>query len=163
MAQIQKQARVEVVVPASPEEVWAVISDVTRIDEWSGECRSGQWLDGAERAAVGTRFKGANRAGQLRWSRTCEFVEVDRPRLLAWRTLPTVLLPDSTRWQIELAEAPGGTRITQSYDVLRLPPVWDRVYAVTTPSHRDRALALIEDLRRLGEAARSAKPTSAPS
>ncbi len=97
----------------------------------------GNGSTGAERAAVGgTRFKGgANRAGQLRWSRTCEFVEVDRPRLLAWRTLPTVLLPDSTRWQIELAEAPGGTRITQSYDVLRLPP------GVGSGVRRDHAVA----------------------
>jgi hemerythrin-like domain-containing protein len=43
-----------------PEAVWAVLADVTRVGEWSHECRSVRWLDGSH-GGPGARFRGRNR------------------------------------------------------------------------------------------------------
>ena len=43
---------------ATPEEVWALVSDVTQIGRYSPETFEGEWLDGATGPAVGARFRG---------------------------------------------------------------------------------------------------------
>lgn len=159
MSQVQKSGRVEVVVDADVRDVWRVVADVTRVGEWSHECRSAHWLDGARAPATGARFRGRNRAGWLRWSRTAEVVAVDEPHELVWRTVPTWRYPDSTQWRIELAPAPEGTVITQSFTVLRAPWLLDRLYAWLIPSHQDRDARLADDLTRIGAAARRAART----
>jgi hypothetical protein len=156
MSEVQKRSHVEVVVEATVPKVWAVVSDVTRVGEWSHECFGVEWLDGAHGPAVGVRFRGRNRAGRLgwaRWSRTCEIVSLDPPSELVWRTVPTLLFPDSTEWRIRLEIVDGGTRISQSFTVLRAPWLLDRLYALLIPSHQDRDARLADDLRRIGEVA----------
>ena len=50
-------------IAASPEAVFAAISDVTRMGEWSPECHACEWGDGATAPAVGVTFTGHNRHG----------------------------------------------------------------------------------------------------
>jgi hypothetical protein len=150
---IPRTGRVDTVVAAPVDAVWTVVSDVTRVGEWSHECRRVEWLDGATEAIPGARFRGTNKAGPWTWSRINEIVVADEPRTLAWRTVSTPLFPDSSEWRIELEPVDGGTRITQSFEVLRAPAVLARLYAVVVPSHRDRRTGLTDDLRRLGEVA----------
>jgi hypothetical protein len=152
--EIPRSGAVEVVVDAPIDAVWAVVADVTRVGEWSHECRRVEWLGGASEAKPGVRFRGANVAGPWKWSRVNEVVIADEPRTFAWRTVPTTFFPDSTEWRIEL-DPDGGTRITQAYRVVRAPAILARTYAVLVPSHRDRRAALTDDLRRLGELAAS--------
>lgn len=77
-----------------------------------------------------------------------------------WRQVsgPTPLYPDSPIWMITLEPVDGGTRIVQRYEVVKLNPIWDRLFYLTTPQHRDRIAALTDDLRRLGEVARTGVP-----
>jgi uncharacterized membrane protein len=158
-AGIKRSGQVEVVVDAPIEAVWQVLSDVTRVGEWSHECRSAEWLGGARAAAPGVRFRGRSKNGQVRWSRVNEFTRVEAPREIAWRTRPSLLLPDSTEWRFELEPAGNGTRIVQAFQVLRLPPFSDWLYSRTIPAHRDRTSALAEDLRRLGALAAAPSQT----
>ena len=53
-------------IAAPPEKVWALISDVTRMGEWSPEARDGEWIKGATAPAVDARFKGRNARGRVR-------------------------------------------------------------------------------------------------
>jgi hypothetical protein len=160
MSQVQKQSLVEEVVDATAWQVWAVISDVTRIGEWSHECRAAWWLDEADGPSPGVRFRGSNRAGWARWGRTCEIVTVDPPRQLVWRTVPTPLFPDSTRWAIRLEPTSDGrTLIRQSFTVLRAPWLLDRLYARLIPAHQDRDAGLAQDIVRVGVAARRGAQT----
>lgn len=46
-------------VAASPDDVYAVVSDLPRSAEWSPECRGGEWVAG-EPGAVGSVFRGEN-------------------------------------------------------------------------------------------------------
>lgn len=153
MNQVQKSSRVEVEVDATLEQVWEVISDVTRISEWSHECHSARWLDHAPGPVPGARFRGGNQAGWARWSRTSEIITVDPPCELGWRTVPTRLFPDSTEWRIRLEPRESRTLITQTFTVLRAPWLLDRLYAALIPAHRDRDARLAEDLARIGTAA----------
>jgi uncharacterized protein YndB with AHSA1/START domain len=155
---IARTCRTEVTVEAPVEAAWRVIADVTRTGEWSHECRQAAWLHGATQAAPGVRFRGRNRSGWLRWSRVCEVIAVQAPRELAWRTLPTPLLPDSTQWRITLEPVDGGTRIVQTYQLTRCPGWYEWVMARINPTHIDRSGALADDLRRLGAIAAGDAP-----
>ena len=154
---IRRTGRVEVTVPATPEQVWTVLSDVTRIGEWSHECRTARWLDGASAAAVGARFRGANRSGIARWSRPCTVTALDPARELTYRTHGG-LTRDCTEWRFTLEPDGAGTRVVQAYHVLSLPRVVERVILMLVPQHEDRAAALREDLVRLGTVARRVTP-----
>lgn len=158
MGTLPRQGSVEVTTTATPEQVWAVLADVTRTGEWSHETMSGEWLDGATAAVPGARFRGRNDAGRFRWARQCEVVAVEPPRRFSFRTVPTRRYPDSTRWSFELEPVDGGTRITQRFDVLKLHPALDRLFYAILPPHRDRAAALRADLERLGAVAAGEVP-----
>lgn len=108
-------------VDASPTAVYELISDVTRTGEWSPECRRCEWVDGADRATVGTRFRGWNRWRLARWSRLVEVVAAEPARELAFRTLPDWFNRDSTTWRYLLEPAGDGTLITESYEIHRVP------------------------------------------
>ncbi len=59
-------------IAAPAESVWALVTDITRMGEWSPESQGGSWVKGASGAAVGARFKGTNANGKKSWSTDCE-------------------------------------------------------------------------------------------
>ena len=153
MGTLARQGRTEAVTRAPAEAVWRIVADVTRIGEWSHECRGARLLGGATAAAPGVRFRGQNRSGVFRWSRSCVFTVVEPPRTLVWQTGGLWGKVDSTRWRIDLEPVAGGTRIVQTYQVLRVAPGMDRLYWRLIKAHRDRRQALAGDLDRLAELA----------
>ncbi|MEP6624365.1 MAG: SRPBCC family protein, partial [Acidimicrobiia bacterium] len=68
---------VEREIAAPPEKVWSLVSDITRMGEWSPEARGGEWVKGASGPAVGARFKGRNARGKRSWSTDCHVVECE--------------------------------------------------------------------------------------
>ena len=145
---------VERVVPADPDSVYAVVSDVTRIGERSPECHTAAWLPGAPAGEVGSVFRGRNRASLLaRWSRRCEVLTADRGRAFAFRTLPErldVSRRDSTTWRYDLAAVDGGTRVTHSYEITLLPLRPMRaLYGRLIPQHRDMRPQMAANLEAL--------------
>lgn len=161
MVSIGKSARASVHVAAPLDSVWALIADVTRVGEWSIECRGCAWLGGVTEAVPGARFRGHNRRNATMWSRTCVVDEVEPRRRFAWHTVPTRLLPDSTAWSFELEPDGTGVRVTESMQVLRIPKVFDMLFALTLPQHRDRTADLEADLFRIKQRA-EATPAPAP-
>lgn len=153
MGTLARHGRSEATTAAPPEAVWDIVADVTRVGEWSHECRGAHWVGGATAAMPGARFRGTNRSGPFRWSRSCRFTAVDEPRALVWRTGGLMGLLDRTEWKIELEPAGSGTRIVQTYDVVHVAPGLDRVYWLLIKGHRDRREALSDDLQRLAELA----------
>ena len=149
MGRLARQGRTETVTSAGAEDVWQIVADVTRVGEWSHECRGARLLGGAREAAPGVRFRGRNRSGVLRWSRSCVFTVVEPPRALVWRTGGLWGRVDCTQWRLDLEPVSGGTRIVQTYQVLRVAPGLDRVYWRLVKAHRDRRAALADDLGRL--------------
>ncbi|KAF0963782.1 hemerythrin domain-containing protein [Rhodococcus sp. T7] len=142
------RGRCETTSTAYPTTVWAVLADITRVGEWSHECRRARWLHGATAPGVGERFRGSSKSGIMRWSRSCTFTELDEPHEMAWITHGGVY-GDSTEWRFILDSDGTGTRIEQSFRVLSLPRWFDRMISLTVPAHHDRDNALHEDLVRL--------------
>ena len=62
---------------AAPDVVWSLISDVTRMGEWSPEATGGAWKGEATGPAVGARFAGKNTRGKRTWSTACEVIAAD--------------------------------------------------------------------------------------
>jgi len=148
--QVGRTGRTAVVADATTEDVWRVVADPTQAARWSHECYRVEWLDGRSHAAVGARFRGSNRSGRMRWSRTCEVVCLVPGREIAWRTVATRLQPDSTEWRITLEPAgTDRTLITQTFRVTRMARWLGWLLALSNPLHIDRSAALAEDLRRM--------------
>jgi len=158
---IQPEGATAVVVPADIDAVWDVVRDPTRVGEWSHECVGGKWIGDVTEARPGARFRGRNKQGLIRWGRLCEVVRVE-PYELVWRTVPTRLYPDSTEWALRLAEVEGGTRIEQTFEVVKGSKL-EVLYATILPAHRDRTEALRRDLERIGAIAISAGDRTLPS
>jgi len=53
--------RTSVDVDAPPDAVWALVTDIERMGEWSPICRRCEWLGDHREATVGAPFKGTNR------------------------------------------------------------------------------------------------------
>jgi Polyketide cyclase / dehydrase and lipid transport len=45
-------------IDAPGDRLWGMVSDVTKMGEWSPETFEADWIDGASGPAVGARFKG---------------------------------------------------------------------------------------------------------
>ncbi|HXQ18325.1 MAG TPA: SRPBCC family protein [Acidimicrobiales bacterium] len=136
-------------IEAPPAAVWAVVADVTRVGEWSGECRGCEWVDGATGPAVGARFRGHNRRAGFRWSRTNQVFAADEPTRLVWRTMPGGVYMDAVEWEVGLQERGAGTAARLSFSVVKLPKPMELLIDVLFAPHRDRSQDLAGDLGRL--------------
>jgi uncharacterized protein YndB with AHSA1/START domain len=121
-------------VAAGPAEVWARVSDVTRIPEWSPEARAARWVSG-EPGAVGARFRGRNRNGRFRWSTSCVVVAAEPGRRFAFDV--SYLRMPVARWEYELLPAAGGCEVRESFTDRRGPAM--RVIGRFGTGVRDRA------------------------
>lgn len=146
---MRRKCRASVTVAVPPERVWAVISDVRRVGEWSGECRECVWVEGADGPTSGARFRGRNRRGGVRWTRLNEVVLADRPHTFVWRTIARAPFLDSTEWRVSLAPDGAGTHISESFEVVKMSRLIEGLLWVAMPAHRDRSSDIAADLVRL--------------
>ncbi len=113
---------VSVDVDGSPEAVWALITDVTRIGEWSPECVDGWWVDrDGPLPRVGARFEGHNRyRGGFEATASCVVSVVDRPRRFSWVVLdPDQVMdrPGSTwRYTLHASDTAGRTTVVHRFE-----------------------------------------------
>ena len=63
-------------IAASAEVVFAALTDITRMGEWSPETVKAEWNDGATTPSVGATFTGHNRNGDKEWTTEAEIVEL---------------------------------------------------------------------------------------
>ena len=105
--------KAQVHVDALTEIVYGVVSDVTRMGEWSPETVKCAWLDGAVGPAVGARFKGTNKRGIATWSTKPTVVVADSGREFAFE------VDTDVRWSYRFDAEGAGTRLTESFEMLR--------------------------------------------
>jgi uncharacterized protein YndB with AHSA1/START domain len=106
-------------IDAPPERVYALVSDVTRMGEWSPETFHCEWVDGATGPTVGARFKGRNKQGLLRWSTTPEVIAADPGREFSFVT--KMGDREATRWRYRMEPSGGGTELTESWETVSSP------------------------------------------
>jgi uncharacterized protein YndB with AHSA1/START domain len=100
-------------IAASPDVVWAMVSDLTRMGEWSPENKGGQWIKGATGAAVGASFKGRNSNGKKSWSTTVKVTEFEPSKKISFALMvgPSAWCD----WVWEVAPSATGTLVTHSW------------------------------------------------
>jgi uncharacterized protein YndB with AHSA1/START domain len=75
----------EIVIAATPEAVFALVSDIDLPARFSTEFKGARWLDGASAPRAGARFAGRNvHAAVGEWETVCTVVEYDPPRAFAY-------------------------------------------------------------------------------
>ena len=134
-----------VTVLADPERVWAMVSDVTRVGEWSPETERAEWLDGATGPALGARFKGYNRRGKTRWSTTCEVIECEPGRAFSF-AVGGAAKPE-TIWRYRFEPVDGDVRVTESFELVRPLGRVSRLVTRLTTGVTDREADLDEGVR----------------
>ena len=149
-----------VVIDASPEAVYDLVAELTRMGEWSPECARVEWVDGATGPAVGARFVGHNRGGPfklMRWSRGGHVLVADPAREFAFATEEGGR--EGTVWRYRFEALEDGTLVTESYHVDWIP-LWARILDVPT----NRAKELCEGMRHtLGQLKAAAESVTVPS
>jgi hypothetical protein len=96
------------VIAAPSDELYALISDVTTIGSRSPETVEARWMTGTGDA--GSRFRGRNRIGALRWSTVSTVVRAEPGRAFCFE----VAAPSRTTWSYVLEPVAGGTRVTEA-------------------------------------------------
>ncbi len=123
-------------IDAPVDQVYALVSDVTRTGEWSPECVRCRWLDGATNAEEGARYRGTSRNGWRRWSTTSTIRTADVETGLTWDV--TYLGRPVARWRYGFETlADDRTRLTESVDDQR--ERWLRAVSPWITGSRDRA------------------------
>jgi uncharacterized protein YndB with AHSA1/START domain len=122
-------------IDAPPEEVYAVVSDPMTMARLSPELRRVRWLDGAQRASPGARFRGRNRNGPFVWATTATVTDAEPGRRFAY-DVTCLGLPVAT-WSYELVPDGSGTRVTESTTDRRA--AWFASVSVLGTGVRDRA------------------------
>ena len=113
----EDHASIEIAAP--PDVVYALISDVTRMPDFSPELVACRWLDGATGPGVGARFEAVNRVvgSNREWKNRPVVIEHQPGRLFAIsRTEP---FAGTVEWRYELQPVGSATRLTESYAVTK--------------------------------------------
>ncbi|WP_366782570.1 SRPBCC family protein [Williamsia sp.] len=141
----------------SPGDLYAMVSDPTRMGEWSPENRGARILDPADdgTAFVGMRFQGRNLRNGARWVTLCTVTAADPAERFAFRVhaigvkKPRLQAPNAS-WEYRFEPLPdGGTRVTEQWtdDRTRWPrpavEVFDRIVTrgTTFPEFQRRNIA----------------------
>jgi hypothetical protein len=105
---------VSIDIAASPEHVYELVSNITRMGEWSPECYECAWSKGASGPLVGARFKAKNKGGRgPSWSNSPVVTAAASGQEFAFnRSGPGI---GSYTWRYVLEPTPTGTRLTESF------------------------------------------------
>lgn len=98
-----------IVIQAPPEQVYAVVSDVTRVGEWSPVCAECWWID-ADGPAEGVWFGGRNEVPGRTWETKSLVLEADPGRAFAWQVGGKFV-----RWGYTMQAAENGTELTETW------------------------------------------------
>lgn len=142
-------------IEASPEALYGVVSDPSRMGELSPECTGGSWVRPATGPAVGAVFKGSNKRGVARWSTKNRVVEAEPGRAFAFETQQS-----GVRWTYRFEPDGTGTVVTESRAEFKDRPLIAKVFASIAlggiDGHEDELrkgmLATLERLKAVAEA-----------
>lgn len=104
--------RSSIVVARAPEVLYDMVSDITRMGEWSPVCTAGWWDEG-DGPRVGAWFTGHNETPERTWETRSVVVAAERGREFAFVVGGTWI-----RWGYTFEPVEGGTEVTESWEFL---------------------------------------------
>jgi uncharacterized protein YndB with AHSA1/START domain len=145
------QDSVTVHMDATPEEIWALVSDVTQIGRYSPETFEAEWLEGATGPAVGARFRGhvkRNGIGPIYWA-ACSVTECEPGRVFAFGVGKPGKAMNTWRYRLEPAPG-GGTDVTESFELTPMPALklyWSVLGRARGRTNRDGMRTTLERIK----------------
>jgi len=130
-----------VLVRATAEEVYALVSDVTRTGEWSPVCAE-CWWDSGQGPEVGAFFTGRNVTPDRTWETRSEVVVADSGREFAWSVGPGLV-----RWGYLMEQTDTGTELTETWE---FPVAGQEFFHERFGSEASREIAAREQAARVG-------------
>lgn len=122
-------------IAASPEAVYAAISDITRMGEWSLECYACEWHEGFTAPVVGATFDGHNRNGDKEWTTQATITEAEPGRSFVFEC--SMFDFHYATWGYRIEPTAAGCRVTEWS--LDLRPESALEFSITTSGIADRA------------------------
>lgn len=149
-------------IAAPPELVYAAISDVRRMGEWSEECRSCEWNEGYDGAVIGATFDGHNRYGDREWTTQGKVIEADPGRAFAFEC--SMYDFHYSTWGYRIEPTASGCRVTEWSEDLRPDFAIElsvKISGVTDRAERNRQ-TMSGTLERLAAAVENRSVDTAP-
>lgn len=133
--------RDSIVINATPQALYDMIADVTRMGEWSPICKA-CWWDEGQGPEVGSWFTGRNELPDRTWETRSQIVAAEPGVEFAW-----AVGGDNVRWGYEFVAVDGGTQVTESWEVLPAGVAW---FHERFGEDADNQLDIRADLARTG-------------
>jgi uncharacterized protein YndB with AHSA1/START domain len=113
---------VERFIPATPEMIFALISDPHRHHEFDGSGTVRAAKNVPAKLELGSSFGMSMKLG-VPYAMTSHVIEFEQDKVLAWQTLPPIKIAAKIAggriWKYVLEPVEGGTRVTESWDISR--------------------------------------------
>lgn len=149
---------VDVLVDASPSDLWALIADINTPARFSTEYVGGEWLD---EPGLGARFRGRNRRQGAEWSTTSTVAWFEREREFGWivgdasdptATWRFTIEPgeQGCRLRYEATMGPGPSGVLDA--IRRRPDRESRIIELRLEEWRSNMQATVDGIRDLAEA-----------
>lgn len=106
-----------ITIDAPASELYETIADVTRIGEFSPQCKSARWDEGSG-PRVGGWFTGHNERDGREWEMRCEVALAEPGRAFGW--IVGGREEGTTSWSYTFSESEGSTTVEETWEVLRL-------------------------------------------
>jgi hypothetical protein len=103
-------------------EVFAIVSDVTRMGELSPVCTSGTWDDPAAGGTEGAWFTGHNAIGDITWDTRCKVMSAVPGRDFTFVNYGPDGKAELVRWGFSFEDEGEATTATESWQVLPAYP-----------------------------------------
>ena len=108
-----EQVSVTQEINAPSDKVWAMVSDLTRMGEWSPENDGATWLGGAKGPTIGATFRGVNSNGRKKWNTMGTIIEAEPGHVLAFRI--TAAGFKVAEWRYVFETTATGCRVTETW------------------------------------------------
>jgi hypothetical protein len=108
MSDLRYSESIEVACP--PEALYEMVSDVTRMGEWSPVCKA-CWWDEGDGPKEGAWFTGRNQTPERTWETRSQVVAAQPGREFAF-----MVSGGRVRWGYTFEPVGGGTRLTESWE-----------------------------------------------
>jgi hypothetical protein len=150
-----------ITIKCPPADVYAIVSDVTRVGELSPVCEAAAWKDAAQAGEEGAWFTGHNVAGAFSWDTHCKVVAATPGREFTFVNHGPKGDAELVRWGYTFEEEGDDTKVTETWRVLPAYPEFVLAMAPDADvkarldgmarTARDGIAATLANLKRLAE------------
>lgn len=112
------RAAVTLHIDASSDKVWGLVSDITKMGEYSPEVMEAEWIGDATKPEVGVRYRGHVRRNEkwpVYWT-TCEITECEPGKVFEFAVVMRDRQVNTWRYEFRATDG-GGTDVTESFDL----------------------------------------------